>query len=451
MITMLRVPGVRTSIGNAFFGIGDYITQPLVMLLAAPYILHHLGLSLYGLWMLATATISSSTVISSGFGDAALKYAAMHRRERQKLEDILRVSLFTNVILGSLLALAIWLAAPLVVSRVFRMDPLLRASALTAFRIASVILVFRTVEQVFIGAQRAHERYGPSVRINFAARVAIALGACLVVSRGYAVVGIMIVTLCVVIVSTIGQAIAARVILGPIQVFSSLNSMAASQVFSFGCYSWLQAVGGCIFTQADRLLIGALAGTTAVAYYSVCVQAAQPIHGLIASGLHFLFPHLSHRVSHFSSDDLKRVIVPVLCLNAILALCFSVPIAVFSKPLLSAWMGPAVALQAGTVLSIVAISFGLLGLNITGHYALLALGQVRLVSILNLVGGTAMLAAMMLLVPRYGLVGAAIGRLFYGPITLLLYRRLLHTLVSPTLTARSAATRSLAAVVQEPQ
>ena len=451
IITVLRLPGVRTNIGNALFGVGDYVTQPLVMLVAAPYLLHHLGLSGYGLWMLATATISSSTVISSGFGDAAVKYAAMHRRERQKLEDILRVSLLTNVILGSLLALAIWLAAPIVVSRVFSMDPSLRASALTAFRIASVILVFRTVEQVFIGAQRAHERYGPSVRINFASRAAIALGACLAVSRGYAVVGIMIVTLCVVIASTIGQAIATRLVIGPIRVLSSLDSIAASQVFSFGCYSWLQAVGGCIFTQADRLLIGALAGTTAVAYYSVCVQAAQPIHGLIASGLHFLFPHLSHRASRSSPPDLKRVVVPVLSLNAILALCFCAPIVLFGKPLLRAWMGPAVALQAGTVLSIVAVSFGLLGLNITGHYALLALGQVRLVSILNLAGGTAMLAVMMLLVPRYGLVGAAIGRLIYGPITLLMYWRLRLLILSRDTRPQSSVPRPVSFLEPEPQ
>jgi O-antigen/teichoic acid export membrane protein len=112
-------------------------------------------------------------------------------------------------------------------------------------------------------------------------------------------------------------------------------------------------------------------------------------------------------------------------------------------------MGPAVALQAGTVLSIVAVSFGLLGLNITGHYALLALGQVRLVSILNLAGGTAMLAVMMLLVPRYGLVGAAIGRLIYGPITLLMYWRLYRILSSSTI--RSSMLPALATVGQEPQ
>jgi O-antigen/teichoic acid export membrane protein len=123
----------------------------------------------------------------------------------------------------------------------------------------------------------------------------------------------------------------------------------------------------------------------------------------------------------------------------------------FGKPLLRAWMGPAVALQAGTVLSIVAVSFGLLGLNITGHYALLALGQVRLVSILNLAGGTAMLAVMMLLVPRYGLVGAAIGRLIYGPITLLMYWRLRLLILSRDTRPQSSVPRPVSFLEPEPQ
>jgi O-antigen/teichoic acid export membrane protein len=87
-------------------------------------------------------------------------------------------------------------------------------------------------------------------------------------------------------------------------------------------------------------------------------------------------------------------------------------------------MGASFAQQAWPVLSIVAIGFGFLALNVTGHYALLALRHVRLVSMLNLAGGAAMLLAMVLLAPRFGLAGAAIGRLLYGPITLLMYWRL---------------------------
>jgi O-antigen/teichoic acid export membrane protein len=116
-------------------------------------------------------------------------------------------------------------------------------------------------------------------------------------------------------------------------------------------------------------------------------------------------------------------------LNVTAATVMCVPLVFFSRLILRLWMGAAFAAQTWMVLSLIALSFGFLSLNVTAHYALLALTQVRLVALLNLAGGAAMLIAMFLLAPRFGLVGAATGRLLYGPITLLMYRRLYRLLL----------------------
>jgi O-antigen/teichoic acid export membrane protein len=60
-------------------------------------------------------------------------------------------------------------------------------------------------------------------------------------------------------------------------------------------------------------------------------------------------------------------------------------------------------------------------MNVTAHYALLALGQVKIVTYLNLSAGIVVLAGMAVLIPKYGLQGAAVARLVYGPITCLAY------------------------------
>jgi O-antigen/teichoic acid export membrane protein len=422
----------RASLRNSLYGAGEYVALPLTMLLAAPFLLHRLGLPQYGLWMLASAAVTSTNLISTGFGDAALKYASMYRSKNdwKRLEDILRVNLAINLMLGGMLALFMWYGSPLAARSLFKIDQSLQSAAVAAFRVGSAILVLRCVESVLVAALRAHERYGPSVAINVISRAAIVITACSLVSRGHGIVGIMTGTLCIVIVSTVLQVAAARAVIGRISLMPSLNKAALSEVFGFGFFSWLQAVAGCVFSQADRLLIGALLGTSAVAYYSVCVQAAQPIHGLIAAGLHFLFPHLSARVSRAPARELRALVLSIFQLNVMVAVVLSLPLVLFSKFILRLWMGTVFAQQAWMVQSIVAVGFALLALNVTAHYALLALGQVRLVSMLNLAGGATMLVAMALLAPRLGLAGAAVGRLIYGPITLLMYWRL-YTRLSP--------------------
>jgi O-antigen/teichoic acid export membrane protein len=402
------------------------------MLLAAPFLLHRLGLPQYGLWMLATAAVTSTNLISTGFGDAALKYASMYRgkNDRNRLEDTLRVNLAINLVLGGMLALIMWFASPFAVGSLLKIDLALRAGTITALRIGSAILIIRCIESVLVAALRAHERYGPSVLISVLSRAAIVVMACILVSQRHGIAAIMAGTLCIVIASTIMQILTAHAVIGPISLIPSLGKAAFAEVFGFGFFSWLQAVAGCIFNQADRLLIGVLLGASAVAYYSVCVQAAQPIHGLIASGLHFLFPHLSARLSKAPPGDLRALVLSIFSLNVAVTVLLCVPLALFSKLILRLWMGAAFAQQARTALSIIAVGFGFLALNITGHYALLALGQVRLVSMLNLAGGISMLVTMTLLAPRFGIAGAAVGRLLYGPITLLMYWRL-RSILSP--------------------
>jgi O-antigen/teichoic acid export membrane protein len=62
-----------------------------------------------------------------------------------------------------------------------------------------------------------------------------------------------------------------------------------------------------------------------------------------------------------------------------------------------------------------------MSLNVTAHYALLALGEVRLVSWVNVLAALVMLLAMAVLAPRWGIQGAATARLLYGPVTFILY------------------------------
>jgi O-antigen/teichoic acid export membrane protein len=162
-------------------------------------------------------------------------------------------------------------------------------------------------------------------------------------------------------------------------------------------------------------------GAPAVAYYGLCVQAAQPIHGLISSGMHFLFPHLSTRYPVAPLSEIRRKIALAFKVNVTLVSVFSLPLIVFGSHLLKVWIGRTLGQQSPLMFPIIVCSFALLGMNVTAHYALLALGQVRVVTYLNLLAGTAMLLVMAMLIPNHGLQGAALARLVYGPITCLAY------------------------------
>ncbi len=192
-------------------------------------------------------------------------------------------------------------------------------------------------------------------------------------------------------------------------------------LIGFGAFTWLQAVSGVVFAQADRLLLGVSLGAVAVASYALCTQIAQPIYGFASNGLHFLFPYLAGRSSSQAPHELRRAVLVAFAANLLFVAAASAALLLFGQRLLFVWGGRLIAESAVSLLPMIVFGFALLGLNVTATYALFALGHVQIVTWLNLAGGAAMLLLMVYLLPRFGAHGLAMARLAYGSLTLLLY------------------------------
>jgi O-antigen/teichoic acid export membrane protein len=140
--------------------------------------------------------------------------------------------------------------------------------------------------------------------------------------------------------------------------------------------------------------------------------------------MHFIFPHLSARYSVAPISEIRRKVIVAIKVNIMLVAGLSLPVMVLGRYVLTRWIGTAFGQQPPLMFPLIVCSFALLGLNVTAHYALLAVGHVRVVTYLNLVAGVGMLVFMALLLPKLGLQGAAMARLIYGPITCLAYVQL---------------------------
>jgi len=402
---------MRDQIANAAYGVFDYAAYPIGMLLVAPIVLHHLGPAQYGLWAIATAAVSTGGIVASGFGDANILHVARLRSSTNKhaIESVVRSMVGINLVLGLVLALAGLALSPVAARHVAGSDVFLQRSCLLSLRIASVLMLVRALESVSISTLRAFERYGAAVRISIAVRLLTLALAALLAVNGRGTVSIMTVTLVLMSLGTCVQFFRLHQFLGSTSLWPAFSREATRALFGFGLYSWLQAIAGVLFSQIDRLLLGVSLGAVAVASYALCVQLAQPLFGLTAAGLHFLFPYLSGRVDNISRATLHRTLRKAFGLNLLLV---------------------AIAQTTAPFFPLVIIGSALLGLSVTGTYALFALGKVSSVALLSISAGIAMLLMMFWLLPRSGVQGLATARLFYGLFSLLLYIPLLHSLAS---------------------
>lgn len=413
----------RQHLANAAFGILDYAAYPIGMLAVAPVVLRNLGVAQFGVWTVATAAVSTGSMIASGFGDANIQQVATERSagNERALMRVVRSTMGIHVALGVAIAAIAWKAAPLMASRVTAANPELEMSCVWCLRIAGLLMFIRAIESVCISTQRGFERYGNAVRVSIFARILSLALAALLSAVSHNVVAIMAATAGLTALGACAQVIELKGFLRTESLAPSFASDAAQSLVRFGVFSWLLAICGVVFSQVDRLIGGAALGASAVVGYALCAQLAQPIYGVAASGLHFLFPYLAGRRVAASVAVLRRAVLLALGANLALVLAGTLVLLFWGGTILHVWVGTKMAAEGTALLPLVVLSSAALGLSVTGSYAMLALRRVQAVTWLNVAGGASMLLAIAWLLPRYGISALAAARLLYGSITLLIY------------------------------
>jgi O-antigen/teichoic acid export membrane protein len=413
---------------NAAYGVLDYASYPIGMLLVAPVVLHKLGASEYGLWIIATALISAGGIIASGFCDANIQRVAHLRGigNSDLIPNTVRGILGISMTLGLLLAVATWIAAPYAVTRIAIGHQVSPGECLISLRIASVLILLRSIESVPVSTQRAFEQYRGTVQISTAVRLLTLASAAVLAYLGQRTIGILAATA---VLMAFGTHMQFRQFLGAVSLWPRFNPTETRALLGLGIFVWLQAIGGVVFGQLDRIVLGVTLGALAVAPYSLCVQFAHPIFGLTASGLSFLFPYLSGRASTLSISALKRTLLKAFACNLALVIG-GAGLLLFEGPrLVRLWAGPVIAASAAKIMVPIVLGSVFMGLSVTGTYAMQALGLFRTVAVISLGSRAAMLLLMIELLHHMGLQGLALSRLCYGSVALLVYLPLLWRLV----------------------
>lgn len=442
---------MRRHLINAGFGAMDYVSYPVGMLLVAPVILRKLGSAEYGLWMIATAVISAGGILASGFCDACIQRVASLRGtgEFDRMPSAVRSMMGINFVLGVLFAASVWVAAPFAARYVSAAQLISPVECLVVFRIASVAVVVRALESVGVGVQRAFEQYRGTVQISVATRLLTLLTAALIALAGFRMIAILLATTAFLALGTIAQFAQASRVLGGHSLWPEFDRGETGLLLNRGFFAWVQAAGGVVFAQLDRIVLGIVLGAAAVTPYSLCVQFAHPIFGFTASALNFTFPYLSGRASEPRSDALRSAVLKAFACNLVLVACGAGMLLVIGDRLIGIWAGADVAREAARILPAIVIAAALMGLSVTGTYALQALGQFRTVALIGVVGRSAMLLLMFELLRRYGVAGLAFSRLFYGALALLVYVPLLQNLTRRGNESRRTPPLAIALEAQE--
>jgi O-antigen/teichoic acid export membrane protein len=377
-----------------------------------PFILHQLGPTGYGLWAVVGSAVAYGTLLNFGISGAVIKYVAEHRArgENQHAHNLIATSLCLYSVLG-VVAIAISLLIAPIFPDFFNVPPEDRDTAIWLVRLMGlgigISIPCATATAVLWGLQRFH--FSNLVTVLGTILSAVATVAVLLLGGG--------------VLGMVAVSIAVTLIMQPITIWfiyriapelrfgwrGGKRSL-IRKVMTFSWPLFVMDVGDRFQTKSDEIVIGAFLQMNAVTPYAIARRLSELAQILTDQFMRVLVPLASEL--HAENDHVRLRAVYVI--GTRLTLAIFVPIAcmlvILAQPILTMWVGEAYADYAHLV-----IILTLASLIDTSQWpagsVLQAMARHRPLAILSVGTGLTNVALSILLVPKFGLTGVAIGTL----------------------------------------
>jgi O-antigen/teichoic acid export membrane protein len=404
----------------------DAAATPGFTLVTLAVLVRALSASDYGLLVVALAASGLSMAINPAIAATTTKFISELSGQRNSGSGTVAGVITTSLIAVALIDLAILLG-----TAVFS-EPLSRlvfGSAVASTRqvgqmllLAVLSVAIQQIDAVLAAAIRGLERFRRQALIEMFSRGILTVVIIFVAWNTRSVKMILIAQSAVYFASVLVRAVALRELLPGKRLFETATRLGAARMMRYGGWMWLAALAGVAYTSADRIVIGRSLGAAAAGQYNVYLQITQVIHFIPSSVFAFSLPAFSRLAaqSGAASGEIRQTYQAYLRAVCVAAIGFAAAMMAFWPVISRVFLGTASGGAALGVPALLTLNFLLLACNVAPYYLLIALGHARTVSMITTISMLAALVLMAVLIPRYGMEGAALARLAYGVGTLLL-------------------------------
>lgn len=376
----------------------------------SPFIIRSAGHEGYGIWALVFSLIEYYWLVDLGFRSATVKYSAHYRAtgEPERINEIVN----TGLLYYSALALAL-LGATIVLSRhagrFFQISAAWQGTFSTLIVIAGVSWALGSVFNVFNACLEGFQRFDLSSRIWIVTTGVRSAGILLLLALGR---GLTALAVMVVASQALGYALSyaafRRVFPGARFSLKLAGLPALRRMAGYGVHTFLATVAGRLLNETVTVLIGHFRPAAFAGYYNLPVRLLQYSAEAVARVGLVTSPRTAELAAKGDLDSVAKLGVYVNRYCLALFLPVAILLWVYGRELIQVWIGPEFAAQSAPLLPVLVLATAvatagqfnsgsiLYGLGKHSDYARGLLAEALL-----------SFAALLAIIPRYGILGAA--------------------------------------------
>jgi O-antigen/teichoic acid export membrane protein len=413
---------LRVVLRNTVWHYGAAFVSLAVGVILVPIMVHHLGDTLFGLWVLVSAVSGYSRLLDLGLAPSIVKWVARYRAEsdQEEMNDFLSTMFVAYLGIG-VLALGGTAIIASVFDRVFSMSPDQVGVARLLLLITGLTLAIDFPMSVFGAVLTAYQRSDINdvlSILHLLLGLSFTLG---VLSAGYGLLAMALVQLVVVLVTQAVRVLLAwRVNPAMVLRLGRFHWQRMQAVRDYSFFVFTQAFARQVALKTDEVVIGLFLPLSAVASYSIGLRLANALRTLAEQLVDVLFPVAADLHARHRAIELQRVTLMGSCVVLGLGIPPALGVLVLAGPLISLWVGHQYVASASPVAAVLACGMTAAMIHWVPVTIARAAGHVRVPGLVAVGEAMANLALSVLLVTSFGIVGVALGTMVPAVATSLL-------------------------------
>lgn len=386
-----------------------YGASLLVGFLLAPFIVHHLGNTGYGIWMLITSLTGYCGMLDLGLRQSVGRYVSRY----MGLEDHKNVNRTLVNALGMLTAgglLAVIIGLLIVINfQHFKIDPRFAGAAKTALLITALNITLALPMSIFNTILFSLERFDILTIASLASTVSRAVLVIVFIGHGGGVATLAVISALSSCCEYITNAVAAIRLYRPLALTPTLlDASRCRELLGFGIFRFLWIIANQLIFYTDSVVIGLFLNAAAITHYVIAGSLVNYGRNVVSLAADTFQPAATrfHARGDFANLQRLQVFGTQVCLLIGLPIC--VGYVFLGKEFISLWMGKNYAGSA-VFLTVLTISqFTSISQYISATI-LVSMAKHRVLAYIAITEGIANLALSVFLIQKVGLIGVAIG------------------------------------------
>jgi len=398
---------ILKNVGTSWFSLGVNI---LVGIFLSPFILHRLGDTAYGIWILIFSVTGYYGLFDLGIRSSIIRYVSTYTAtgDQEGLAKLINTSLATYTTIGAV-AMIVTLVCSLFVNRLFRIpvDFLVTARLLFLMVGTAVALGFPT--GVFGGILEGLQRFYFVNLTNLISTLLRALLIVLALNDGYGLLTVALITVVLPLVSSLARAsIALRLL--PVRFgWKYVDRKAFREIANYSAISFMLMIGYKLRYKTDEIVIGTFLSVTAITYFSIGDRLLDYAGEVVGSLAQIFVPMAGQSHAKNDMNQLRKILVAGNRACALIIFPITAVLVILGKSVIAAWVGPKYIAASYPVLVVLAIPLMFTLAQGASARILYGMAKHKTLAWVTLIESVTNVILSIVLIRPFGIVGDAFG------------------------------------------